>query len=1185
MSTAMPRGGADSGPGRVPAATPSAAAQRHAPYARPAQHTPRGRSFADCLLSICDQLRKPLFGQSPGRSSGDTFSVPWRMVDRETSELHAELQRAQHEAAALDKSQPPAAEPAVRTPPPPLPGSVEETASAPPYESVFDAARKLAARRPEHPTAEPAGDKEAAGANSSVPDDDDEDKDDADFAPNESADDDEEEILQSEIEPIDELEEITTPPASGSTSSNAASATPRGSGPSVSQIAEYFEQRGAASQADNRSTDMSVEEAPSSDDESAPSSVIVELQASDADLSVSDTESDVEVFRDDSEAEEAEDDEGTSQQTDVSVEVVMEDVSDESSDSSDDAATEELASIAADESSAEEEEEDNAPVEAILEQPDEAESDEDAVSTQPLPESPGEYPAEESQQTLRAPDTPSSRRWWPFGGSSFMATLVSTQKKQPGHTTSSSIEDDGSPSRCPTAGSEVAILRPDVEQAHVVSSAAPTPFGARRGMSAGTARRAAPITGKRLRMVDHAELRTTALLAHRRRTATGHVPSTPAPALPPSATPREPSAGSRPPSSAAATPLITAASLGLEARRSAVRGPRRRTCLYYGSGYGAHSAPYVFSPVAVAAPTADAGIGLEQPGAAQQASPSTRAASEVSVNHRSSATAQRILDIISEVPPVRPQAVLDAQEVINPYELSSPYSVRMRPKTTQQRRMLVPLSVRLAQAAGPAPATAVRPQPDASSAKAVLASIQSAAPPEIQARLDAAPRPLSPKPKSPPATAAAENTPPAATAPAAANAPPSPPPAPTVKAQFGTPAAPAALKAAPAPTRQPAAPSPAPAPVALAPVVPAPVAQASTRNEPPSSPRFAFTLPAAPALGQAHDAIKTQVSALALADLPAFVLALGEDESSAMATPPPSAGAQSESKPSEWTCEVCELLSPESADKCVVCDAPRPGPVGTGASSPPTAAVPMPKSAEWTCAVCELLSPESADKCVVCDAPRPEPSAGGPSPPTDTSATVTQPKPAASEWTCELCELQSPASADKCVVCDAARPGAGPPKPAAAPPVPSQIQVPAPASGEWTCDLCELQSPATADKCVVCDAARPGAVPDAPVSSSGSGSINAQVPSFAFELDVSVKPPVPARWLQGRPVAVPTAGPAEWECEVCELQNPASAPQCTVCEATRPGGAKRKASELSDADLPVFRFELNVAKRPARLSI
>ncbi|KAJ2769747.1 hypothetical protein IWQ57_002974, partial [Coemansia nantahalensis] len=307
MSTPPPslRSQRDSGPARTPAARGSAAALRHAPYARPAQHTtPRARSFADCLLGICEQLSKPLFGQSPGRSSGDAFSVPWRVVDRETSELHAELLQAQQEAAVatLDKKQPLAAETAAGSPSPlPPPSSEEKTASAPPYESVFDAARRIAEHRAadaEHPAVDSAEEVGAVLAPKAAPGNDEDEDEDADYTPDDAAnDDEEEEILQSEIEPICEQEEITALPASGSTSSSAAPATQRAAGPSVSRIAEFFEQRGASSHADNNLTDMSVEETSSSDDDEAARQESAQPQApdsDDADLSVSSSESEPE---------------------------------------------------------------------------------------------------------------------------------------------------------------------------------------------------------------------------------------------------------------------------------------------------------------------------------------------------------------------------------------------------------------------------------------------------------------------------------------------------------------------------------------------------------------------------------------------------------------------------------------------------------------------------------------------------------------------------------------------------------------------------------------------------------------------------------------------------------------------------------------------------------------------------
>jgi len=115
-------------------------------------------------------------------------------------------------------------------------------------------------------------------------------------------------------------------------------------------------------------------------------------------------------------------------------------------------------------------------------------------------------------------------------------------------------------------------------------------------------------------------------------------------------------------------------------------------------------------------------------------------------------------------------------------------------------------------------------------------------------------------------------------------------------------------------------------------------------------------------------------------------------------------------------------------------------------------------------------------------------------------------KKASGKWTCEVCMLSNDADKDKCVACEAPRPGA---KVEAAPESKSTFSfgesggfkfgsnsqpqttsnsstVDAPkddlfakftskASGKWTCDVCMLSNDADKDKCVACEAPRPGA--------------------------------------------------------------------------------------------------------------
>jgi hypothetical protein len=152
-----------------------------------------------------------------------------------------------------------------------------------------------------------------------------------------------------------------------------------------------------------------------------------------------------------------------------------------------------------------------------------------------------------------------------------------------------------------------------------------------------------------------------------------------------------------------------------------------------------------------------------------------------------------------------------------------------------------------------------------------------------------------------------------------------------------------------------------------------------------------------------------------------------------------------------WTCDTCMLKNPASVkDKCSVCDAPRPGAAaGAAACAPATSGFnwsaagmkPPTTSAsggEWACDTCGLKNPASAaEKCTICDAPKP----GGATPTPAAAPTMPVPPAApfvgfnwaaagmraptaagAAEWTCGTCGLKNPASAtEKCTICDASR--------------------------------------------------------------------------------------------------------------------------------------------------------------------
>lgn len=193
-----------------------------------------------------------------------------------------------------------------------------------------------------------------------------------------------------------------------------------------------------------------------------------------------------------------------------------------------------------------------------------------------------------------------------------------------------------------------------------------------------------------------------------------------------------------------------------------------------------------------------------------------------------------------------------------------------------------------------------------------------------------------------------------------------------------------------------------------------------------------------------------------------------------------------------------------------------------------------PAAAEWTCTLCGLQSPDSAKDCTVCEAPRPgakaeeAPKSNG----FNWAAAGMKPStPAASQWTCTMCSLQSPDSAQDCTVCEAPRPGSkktdDAPKPTGFNWAAAGMKAPSEATSKWKCAVCDLENPdEVKDQCTVCETPRPGAKPEPPKSSGGFNWAGA-----------GVKPP-------------PRVS-NDWVCSLCGLKNPDSASKCTICDSAR----------------------------------
>ncbi|XP_021361373.1 E3 SUMO-protein ligase RanBP2-like isoform X2 [Mizuhopecten yessoensis] len=184
-------------------------------------------------------------------------------------------------------------------------------------------------------------------------------------------------------------------------------------------------------------------------------------------------------------------------------------------------------------------------------------------------------------------------------------------------------------------------------------------------------------------------------------------------------------------------------------------------------------------------------------------------------------------------------------------------------------------------------------------------------------------------------------------------------------------------------------------------------------------------------------------------------------------------------------------------------------------------------------------------------------------------------KPPADSWECEACYVSNKADIQKCVACNTPRPGA---KPAAVAQTKNKEasnlaatgqtlrELFRPEEGSWECNGCYVSNKPDVQKCVACQALKPGLkssdVKSSPASSgfkfgvsSGGGFKFGKAPA---ESETKTTPSVSKPAAGGKPgqqslseMFRPASG--NWECEGCYVSNKADVQKCVACSTLKPG--------------------------------
>ncbi|CAK6975445.1 E3 SUMO-protein ligase RanBP2-like [Scomber scombrus] len=237
-------------------------------------------------------------------------------------------------------------------------------------------------------------------------------------------------------------------------------------------------------------------------------------------------------------------------------------------------------------------------------------------------------------------------------------------------------------------------------------------------------------------------------------------------------------------------------------------------------------------------------------------------------------------------------------------------------------------------------------------------------------------------------------------------------------------------------------------------------------------------------------------------------------------------GVQFGKKPGLWECGTCSVTNEASADRCFSCKALKTSPKTTA-----TAEVePAPRSledkfakkdGEWDCVMCLMRNDASASKCVACQTPNLSAktiTSAAPSPPTFSFNFGTR--------------IFKPAD----TVTSAFGSGFG-------------VQF-GKKPGLWDCDVCSVTNEASSDRCVGCKALKtsPKTTATAEVEPAATAPVvkPSEVVDSGFAAQFSIKP-------------------GQWDCDVCNIRNEASADKCVACNTPNPTAKSKEGAPVASS--------------------